>query len=82
MMKYCIFNQNDIYNNIQHSNEKNENIVGKYIIHKPLTYGKKLYIIEFLAERFIQLTAFLSIAFIIAIFFLCIQRINLGILWK
>ena len=43
----------------------------KYIIHKPLAYGKKLYIGEFLAEKFIKLVAFISIAAIFAIFSFC-----------
>ena len=46
----------------------------KKIEHKPLNYGKKLYIGEFLAERVIQLIAFLSIGFIIAIFYYVFQE--------
>jgi phosphate transport system permease protein len=56
------------------SEEKTERIVHQdmldfYVKHEPLKYGKKFYIGEFLAERFIQVVAFLSIAFIIAIFY-------------
>ncbi len=46
----------------------------KYIIHKPLAYGKKLYIGEFLAEKFIKLVAFISIAAIFAIFYYVFQE--------
>jgi len=53
----------------------NENImVNKYIIHNPLQYGKKLYIGEFLAERFIQIVALISIGAIIAIFYYVFQE--------
>lgn len=40
-----------------------------HIVHKPLTSGKTFYLSEFLAERFIQLVAFASIAAILGIFY-------------
>jgi phosphate transport system permease protein len=45
-----------------------------YIVHKPLAYGKKLYLGEFLAEKFIKLVAFISIAAIFAIFYYVFQE--------
>ncbi len=41
----------------------------KYIKPAPLHYGKKLYISEIIAERFIQMTAISTILIIIAIFY-------------
>ena len=49
-------------------------MINKYLKHKPLQYGKKFYFVEFLAERFIQLVAVLSIGFIIAIFYYIFQE--------
>jgi len=49
-------------------------LINKYLKHKPLQYGKKFYFVEFLAERFIQLVAVLSIGFIIAIFYYIFQE--------
>lgn len=46
----------------------------KYFNRKALSYGKKLYIGEFLAERVIKIIAFLSIGFIIAIFYYVFQE--------
>jgi phosphate transport system permease protein len=65
--------------NVEFQAERKENLkenimVNKYIIHKPLQYGKKLYIGEFLAERFIQIVAVLSICAIIAIFYYVFQE--------
>lgn len=53
------------------NNSLNEesNKIKEYIVHKPLTYGKKFYLSEFLAEKLIKFLAFLSIAIIIAIFY-------------
>lgn len=49
--------------------EEEKNKIKEYIIHKPLTYGKKFYLSEFIAEKVIKFLAFLSIAIIIAIFY-------------
>jgi phosphate transport system permease protein len=49
-------------------------LINKYLNHKPLQYGKKFYLLEFLAERFIQVVAVLSIGFIIAIFYYVFQE--------
>lgn len=49
-------------------------MINKYLNHKPLQYGKKFYFVEFLAERFIQVVAVLSIGFIIAIFYYVFQE--------
>ncbi len=46
----------------------------KHFNRKALSYGRKLYIGEFLAERVIQIIAFLSIGFIIAIFYYVFQE--------
>ena len=46
----------------------------RFIVRPPLKYGKKLYIGEFLAERFIQITAFISIAVILGIFYYVFQE--------
>lgn len=54
-------------NNIENNQSKSS--VNKYLNHPPLTLKKKLYISEFLAERIIQVIAFISIAAIIAIFY-------------
>lgn len=43
--------------------------IKEYIVHKPLSYGKKFYLSEFLAEKLIKFFAFLSIAIIVAIFY-------------
>src|SRR5512133_181735 len=43
--------------------------INPYLEHKPMKYGKKFYLSEFLAEKFIQMIAFLSIAVILAIFY-------------
>ena len=43
--------------------------INPYLEHKPMEYGKKFYLSEFLAEKFIQMIAFLSIAVILAIFY-------------
>ncbi|MFA6570689.1 MAG: phosphate ABC transporter permease subunit PstC [Bacteroidota bacterium] len=51
-----------------------EKPINPYLIHSPLKYGKKFYISEFLAERFIQIVAFTSIAFILAIFYYVFQE--------
>lgn len=51
-----------------------ENIISKYIIHRPLTLKKKLYLSELLAEKTIQIVAFVSIAAIIAIFYYVFQE--------
>ncbi len=53
------------------NNSLNENTdkIKEYIVHKPLSYGKKFYFGEFLAEKLIKFLAFLSIAIIIAIFY-------------
>ncbi len=48
--------------------------INPYLKHKPLKYGKKLYVGEFIAERLIQIIAFLSIGFIIAIFYYVFQE--------
>ncbi len=49
-------------------------MINKYLNHKPLQYGKKFYLLEFLAERFIQAVAVLSIGFILAIFYYVFQE--------
>lgn len=49
-------------------------LTNRYLMHKPLSYGKKLYVGEFLAERFIQIVAFISIAAILAIFYYVFQE--------
>ena len=46
----------------------------RFLVHKPLTYGKKFYFSEFLAERLIQSIAILSIAVILAIFYYVFQE--------
>jgi len=51
------------------TNDDTMNKVKKYIQHKPLKYGKKIYITEFLSEKFIKLTALVSILAIFAIFY-------------
>ncbi len=53
---------------------QNTENVTKMIIHKPLTYGKKLYLGEFLAEKFIKIVAFISICSIFAIFYYVFQE--------
>lgn len=53
---------------------KSIGIINQYLIHRPLAYGKKFYISEFLAERTIQIIAFTSIAFILAIFYYVFQE--------
>ncbi len=66
-----------INNASNHDNPQNDvgkNLINKYIVHKPLQYGKKLYIVEFLAERTIQLVAFVSILAIAAIFYYVFQE--------
>ena len=54
--------------------EKDYTPVNRFLVHKPLTYGKKIYIGEFLTERFVQAIAFLSIAAILAIFYYVFQE--------
>ena len=49
-------------------------LTNRYLIHQPLSYGKKLYVGEFIAERFIQIVAFISIAAILAIFYYVFQE--------
>jgi phosphate transport system permease protein len=51
------------------SENQDSDKIKEYIVHKPLTYGKKFYLIEFLAEKTIKFLAFLSIAIIVAIFY-------------
>jgi len=52
------------------SKEKSENRnINPYLTHKPMKYGKKFYISEFLAEKFIQTVAIISIGLILAIFY-------------
>ncbi|MBI5645396.1 MAG: phosphate ABC transporter permease subunit PstC [Ignavibacteriae bacterium] len=46
----------------------------RFLVHKPLRYGKKFYIGEFVAERLIQGIAVLSIGFILAIFYYVFQE--------
>ncbi len=51
-------------------NSKTDNSkIKEYIVHQPLSNGKKFYLSEFLAEKSIKFFAFLSIAIIIAIFY-------------
>jgi phosphate transport system permease protein len=65
----------DTKNNNELSDEvRNNKPINKYLVHKPLRYGKKFYIGEFLAERIIQSIAILSIGFIIAIFYYVFQE--------
>lgn len=46
----------------------------RFLVHKPLVYGKKFYFSEFLAERLIQTIAILSIGVILAIFYYVFQE--------
>jgi phosphate transport system permease protein len=46
----------------------------RFLVHKPLAYGKKFYFSEFLAERLIQTIAIMSIAVILAIFYYVFQE--------
>lgn len=48
---------------------EDKNKIKEYIQHKPLSYGKRFYLSEFLAEKFIKFVAFLSIGIIVAIFY-------------
>ena len=59
---------------VDHEPKPDETKINRYLIHKPLQYGKKLYIGEFLAERFIQFVALISICAIIAIFYYVFQE--------
>jgi phosphate transport system permease protein len=55
--------------NISEKKDSETSEKGKNIIHRPLSYGKKFYLGEFIAERVIQLIAILSIGIIMAIFY-------------
>ncbi len=48
--------------------------VNRFLTHKPLTLGKKLHLMEFIAERSVQAVAFISIAAILGIFYYVFQE--------
>lgn len=50
-------------------NQTKNKSINPYLKHKPMTYGKKLYIGELIAENIIQAIAIISIGIIIAIFY-------------
>ncbi len=56
------------------STRRNRAIPNRFLRHKPLKYGKKLYPGEFIAERLIQGVAIMSIGVILAIFYYVFQE--------